>query len=630
MAEGDNNGRDKTDVHAFPWYSRMWDFFGLNLHAVSSDEGEEDAGDKSYLEKLRKFWQDQFNLPGDRKERYRIFREMESFDMIGAILDVYAEESTQMDFEKKAAIWLESKHQHMIDAGKTCLQNIMAEDRLFGLTREMCLLGDQIRRNLYSPGKGILGWKYVDPSKVHRVEDKYDRLHGFREDGQTKFRVSKKESVSYAWDYVHFRLIGKDNQTQWGSSVTGGLYRPWRQLALLEDTDLTYQVRRSAERNAVMVDVGDMDEVEANERLRRVERKLKRHTFIDPASPQYKKNYLPTTPIEDVFLALRGAEDATRIEPMGTAGQPLQPERMDYYRNKLFGAAKVPKAYFGFEGEIDAKATLMQQDVRFARTMKRIQKALVYGFRNTLDIHFMLFDPKPEENRYNIHEHPYTVMMAPIAYLDEWERLELVQLRYSLIESMAGLGQALQIDATAWATYVLIHYAKLPENVVRILLRKGDTPEVPQPGGPFGGAPDAALGGNGNGQPPRNPAAESLRRKRMMLTEVEKKFGQNKNNTSWKTGFQQLTPDEDRQIAEAVHHSPLLRKIIGDIAEIHADDMDPANQQTDPSLLPPTLINTNGERILFEDTMEDEPEIKRLKEDFDKSLALAAAVVNEG
>lgn len=627
MVEDEKDGQDRADPHSFPWYFRLMDFFGLTTHPLAAEEVGGDRDD--FNTRLQEYLQQQYTMPGGRVQRYSILREMDNFDLVSAIIDVYAEEVTQPDYDRGRILWVESRHARMIEAADVCLTNIMFEERAYGLARQTFLLGDDMRRNLYQTGKGVLGWKWADPAKVHRVEDKYDRLVGFREDGQKGYRGKERENVSFPWDYIHCRLTGKDNETNYGWSAAAGLFRPWRQLALLEDSDLMYNLRRAADRNLVLVDTGNMDDVESNDRLRRFQRRLKQDVFIDPASSQYRKNYNPLTPIEDIFMALRGPEDQTRVESLAGNASPLSPERLDHYRRKLFGAAKVPQAYFGFEGDINAKATLMQQDVRFARTMKRGQKAIVQGVRNTLDIHFMLFADDPAKNEYNIQDNPYTVVMSPISYLDEMERLELVQLRYGLIEAMAGLGQVMQLDATGWATYILLHYAKLPEDVVTILLRKGDAAAQggapPQPGGGFmpgggGGGPsiENILGRNGGG-------AEHLRtQQRKLTTLVEERYGKPGRDAvqgKWKAGFYEPTAEEQKRIAEAIHNSPMLRKVIGDIADYHEDD-DSALQQSDPTLLPPRWIlneeGQNREVIWLEDSVGETDDVRRLREDVEK------------
>jgi hypothetical protein len=328
-----------------------------------------------------------------------------------------------------------------------------------------------------------------------------------------------------------------------------------------------------------------MEESDALDYVNRWKKRFRKHEFIDPASPEYKKQFNPLTPVEDIFLPTRGAEGNTKIESLSGAGNADEIYDLEYFRNKFFGSAKVPKAYFGFEGEINAKATLMQQDVRFARSAKRIRKAMLYGFRQLLDIHYVLVEETSEEATREQGKE-YVVQMAPIAYLDEWERLELVQLRYQIVDAMANLAQSLQIDVKVWAMYVLLNYAKLPEDLVLKLTSK--TGEVPE-----------------ESLTPKQRQRILLEHGPEVLKQVVEPIGT--------AGFYDLSAEEQMMIAEAIHKSPALRRVIGDIAEYFDDDVrEAALQQTDPSLLPPMV---KGETL--SDDYADDEAAKELKEDLE-------------
>jgi len=652
-------GEQLANVHDYPWYWRLRELFGLNRHALSSEEDPQTAAEREGLQ-LQEWFMRQFQISTNRQERYRIFEEMDTFDLVQAVMDVYAEECTQKDYDKGRAVWIESRHSHMVHSGDVCLANAMLEDRLFQLVRQTCVMGDSFRRLLYQAGKGVLGWKYAAPPQCHRVEDKYDRLIGFRQDGHS-FR-GRKHPVSFPWDYVHFRLMGKEVDTVYGSSACAPLFRSWRQLVLFEDSDLMYNLRRAASRNLVLVDTGDLDDVEATERLNRWRKRMKKHEFIDPASPSYKKSYNPLTPLEDIFVAIRGPDDQTRIENLEGSPNPLSPERMDYYRKKFCGVARIPGDYLGWGEDSDAKSTLLQKDVRFARTMKRVQKMAIYGVRNLLDIHYSLFSGDPDrdvqdQDKYDVSKNPYLVCMSPISYLDEWERLELVQLRYSIIEAMAGLGQSLQIDVHAWTTYILLHYAKLPEDIVRLLTKRVDNADAAgggmPPGSPSGspGLFGAAPGGNGAPPASGGPAGPGEEfdlnndrfglhgnGRRRLLTEVERKWGaarKGMDSRRWSSGFYEPNEAEQKRIAEAIHASPKLRKLIGDFAEFHSDD-ELTEQQTDFSTLPPRILCEEFDTVsnckvyqmrFFSDDVAEDDEAKILKEDIAR---LNQPVLTEG
>ena len=572
--------------HNVPWFWRLMGLFGRQSHPVNMDKygGADDAESL-----VANWWQEQFRIGSSRVERYRIFDDMDSFGLVSAILDVYAEEVTQPDYDKGRSVWIESANQKLVSAGEECLRNCQMEDRLMSLTRRIAKYGDEFRRLIYKTGQGVVGWKTTPVRTMHRVEDKYSRLIGFRQDGQ-KYRGEKGRAVSWPWDYVHFRLLGKDDAEGYGTALLEAMFRPWRQLALVEDSILLYRLRRAPDRNIIFVDVGNMADHEAMEYVNAWRKRFRKHEFIDPASPQYRKQYNPLTPIEDVFMPQRGDVNNNRVEQLTGSGNVGEVYDLEYYRDKFFGSAKVPKAYFGFEGDINAKATLLQQDVRFARSCKRLRKSAIYGLRQLLEIHYTLLPTNPEDTAHDFRTSDgkmdkFLVQMSPIAYLDEFERLELVQLRFQVVDAMANLAQTLQIDPKVWALYILQHYAKLPEEVVQKLVVKT------QPSGAEG---------------------ESLTQKeRQQILETHGPAVLNQiMEPMGREGYYSLSRKEEQMIAEAIHQSPKLRKVIGDIAEYCIEDQEAF--QTDPSVLPPTVQGN-----VLEDTFVNDPAAKELKEDME-------------
>ena len=62
-------------------------------------------------------------------------------------------------------------------------------------------------------------------------------------------------------------------------------------------------------------------------------------------------------------------------------------EDIDYLKNKLFAALKIPKAYLGYEENVNGKATLAAEDVRFARTIERIQRTVISELSKIAIVH---------------------------------------------------------------------------------------------------------------------------------------------------------------------------------------------------------------------------------------------------
>lgn len=572
--------------HATDWFWNLLGLYDRQSRPITSyfDDTAENESEFSSMraDQLNRL----FTLAADRKRRYEIFEEMDTYGLVSAILDVYAEESTQRDYDKGVSVWVESKAPHMVEAGQNCLHNCQMEDKVMPITRRFCKYGDAFQRLLYQTGKGVLGWRYAKTVDVTRHEDKYCRLVGFSEQGK-RFRQGKRD-VSWPWDYVHFRLLGKDEESGYGTSLLAGMFQEWRRMALTEEAILMYRLRRMPDRNLIQVNVGNMEEHAAMAYVNAFRKKLRKHELVDPATPNYRKQYNPITPLEDIFLPLvEGREH--RIETLSGAGNVGEVFDLDHFRDAFFGAAKAPKAYFGFEGDINAKATLIQQDVRFARTAKRIQRATLYGLRQLLDVHYtLLAQPTGDEKeKYNFRrkENAYLVQMSPISYLDEFERLELVQLRFQIVDAMSSLAATMQLDPRIWATYILLNFAKLPEEMVLKLIKK--TPDAATPPVTGGG--------------PSFERLSDARKKEILDFKADMSVGS-------------LTEAEQVAIARCVQASPGLRKSIASWAEYAREDSDwmcESLNQTDPSLVPPVVLA--GQKL--EDSTEETAAARELCED---------------
>jgi hypothetical protein len=571
---------ESLQPHDQPWFSKLLGLFGRQERAKPViDDGWIDTEEWARQQNISSM----MRLSADRTRRYEIFDEMDNFGLVQAVLTAYAEETTQIDYDKGKSVWLESRNDKMISAGEDCLHNLQIEDKITGIARRVSKYGDAFQRLMYATNKGVLGWRFAPTHRVERVEDKYGRLLGFKQTG-IKYRNGER-AVSWAWDYIHFRMLGKDEESGYGTGFCSAMFRPWRQMTLTQDASLMFRLRRAPDRNLVLVNVGNMEEHEAMEFVNKWRKKFRKTEHIDPASPAYQKQYNPLTPLEDIFLPFREGQES-RVETLSGGGSPDELYDLNFFRDEFFGAVGAPKAYFGFEGDINAKATLQQQDVRWARACKRLRKSLIYGLRQGLDIHFTLLG-----DDYNISDpaNAYTVQMSPISYLDEFERLELMQLRYQIVDSMSRLAQDMQLDARVWSTYVLLNYAKLPEDLVMKLISS-----VPKPGQ----APAAGAGVFASVQD------DELRGQIL------------DSDGDGMRGIYDLSEAERVAVAKCIHNSPGLRKIIGDIRMFHNDDiLEVAQTQTDSSLLPPRV---HGQ--LLTDSHDEDEETRQLREDLNQLI----------
>lgn len=563
--------------HRQPFYWRLLDIFDRTQRpAALGVDWLEDQAEAAMAMAAR--------MGTDRASRYRIFDEMDTFGLVQAVLNAYAEETTQPDPDKGMTYWVESKDGVVETEGNACLVRLQMEDKAVAIARGTGKYGDVFRRVLYKTGHGVLGWRTATASRVSRIEDPYERLIGFKETDQ-KFRMAKSRTVSWPWDYAHFRRTGGPHDDEgYGYSMCEQMFRAWRMLTLATDAMLMYRLQRAPDRNLIQVHQGNLEEHEIGEFLNKWRKRFRKNEFIDPASASYKQRYNPLTPLEDVIIGYADNREH-RVEQLPSSGAVGEIYDIDYFVNEFFGSVGAPKAYFGYEGDVNAKATLIQQDMRWARACKRLRKSQIVGIRTVLECNLALLAREGSSL-----DKPFVLQAAPISYLDEFQRLELMQLRYQIVEQTSRMATDLQMDPRVWATYILTNFAKLPEEVVLKLISK-----VPKTAAPMGGA--------GGGFESLSPDE-----KRAVLD----------NEQEQRLGHYDLRPGEQQKINEAIDASPMLQHMIGRFAFMHLDDQldggtleQLAARQTDVSRLPNSVLTEE----LPEDAGADFQNLKELIED---------------
>tara|TARA_B100000700_G_scaffold181313_1_gene200003 strand:+ start:1025 stop:3088 length:2064 start_codon:yes stop_codon:yes gene_type:complete len=319
----------------------------------------------------------------DRMARYSDFSEMEYTPEISSALDIYAEETVASD-ERGAVLHIFSENPKI----KKILEDLFfdtlnVEFNLTAWARNLCKYGDFFLFNDVSPDHGVIN---VYPMPVNEVE----REEGYDPNDPlaVRFRwVTEGNQVLENWQVSHFRLLGNDAFLPYGSSVLEPARRIWRQLILAEDAMLVYRVVRSPERRVFYIDVGNVPPEEIGNYMEQVQTSLKRSQVVNKESGRVDLRYNPLSVDEDYYLPVRGAESGTRIDTLAGGQNTTAVEDVEYIQKKLFAALKIPKAYLGYDEGLGAKATLSQEDIRFSRTINRIQRTILSELNKVAIIH---------------------------------------------------------------------------------------------------------------------------------------------------------------------------------------------------------------------------------------------------
>lgn len=319
----------------------------------------------------------------DRMSRYSDFSEMEATPEIASALDIYSEETVSVD-EKGQCLHIYSENRKVQELLQTLFYDTLnLEFNLSMWVRNLCKYGDFFLFNDVSPEYGIINAFPIPISEIEREE-------GFdpSDPSAVRFRwVTQGNQVLENWQVSHFRLLGNDAFLPYGSSVLESARRIWRQLILIEDAMLVYRVIRAPERRVFYIDVGNVPPENVANYLEQAQTSLKRNAIVDKNTGQVDLRYNPLSVDEDYFLPVRGGESGTRIETLAGGQNTSAVEDVQYIQKKLFAALKIPRAYLGYDEDVGSKATLAQEDIRFSRTIQRIQKTVLSELNKLAMIH---------------------------------------------------------------------------------------------------------------------------------------------------------------------------------------------------------------------------------------------------
>lgn len=160
------------------------------------------------------------------------------------------------------------------------------------------------------------------------------------------------------------------------NSMIESARRVWKQLQLMEDAMMIHRIMRAPDKRIFHIDVGNIPPNEVDQYMKLIIANLKKQPLVDPRTGDYNLKYNLMNMTEDYYLPVRGGDSGTSVDNIpGLEYNAI--EDIEYLRNKMMAALKIPKAFLGYEEGISGKATLAAEDVRFSRTIERIQKIFV-------------------------------------------------------------------------------------------------------------------------------------------------------------------------------------------------------------------------------------------------------------
>ena len=380
--------------------------------------------------------------------RYSDYEEMDEYADISSALDIFSDDSTQTDSSTRKSVWVESNDEEIKkDLENMFYKRLGIEEEIWGMARGLSKYGNEYQEIVVSE-EGVVDIIYLPPATMRRVENEKTDLLGFVQTFEGDIQIDPKVfekmvleqgrginstgnmAVFEDWRVAHMRLRSKNRDSFYGWPVIESARWVWRRLLLLEDAVMVFKLTRSPSRYAFYIDVGNLPRPQAEREMQEVMNRVKKKKFVNPKTGKLDLRFSPLSFDEDFFLAVRDGKESTRVDVLnGPAYQ--QVEDVQYFLSKLYAALKVPKAYLGYDESLTSRATLSAEDVRFAKSILRIQRELRNGLKKVANVHLAARKIDPSSVNFEV------AMTVPSAIFE----LGQMEIRRTRAE-VAGMMQA--------------------------------------------------------------------------------------------------------------------------------------------------------------------------------------------
>jgi hypothetical protein len=392
------------------------------------------------------------NLSGlnNVKLMYRDAELMDAFPEIGSALDIYSEEATTLN-DKGMMINIYSKSNRIKSILEDLFVNrLQIHTVLPMIVRTTCKYGNDFHLLNINDREGILGWRQLPVYEIERYEgdltNPYNYMTGNGNDkDELKFVwVGKNDATPYrSWQVSHFRLLNDSLYLPYGVSILNKARRHWRILALMEDMMLIYRLERSIERRVYKINVGGIDDKDVPAYIQEIANNFKRTPVVDPLTGQLdlRKNILGVD--QDIFVPVRSENAPNPIDTLSGAANLNQIEDLKFIQNKVLSALRVPKAFLNFEESTGDGKNLALMDIRFSRSVMKVQQSIILELTKIATIHLYLMGMEDELTNF-------TITMNNPSTQSEMMRIEQLETKIRVISAMLNEGQN-GIQIVSWS-----------------------------------------------------------------------------------------------------------------------------------------------------------------------------------
>lgn len=375
-----------------------------------------------------------------RRRLYHDYELMENDAIIHSALDFYADEAVVED-EHGDVLTIETDHQEIEEILHNLYYEVLnIEFNLRSWIRDMAKYGDSfIRLYIDYESKnqmGVYNCDVLSPYHVDRVEGD-DPSNPF----EVKFQYDgpKGEGELGYWEVGHFSM--RDSAfAPYGRSCLEGARKVFKRLTMMEDAMLIHRIMRAPERRIFKIDVGNIQSGKVESYMQKIMNELKSQPLVDPETGEYDLEFNLMNMMDDYYLPVRGQNDNTEVSTLNSLNWNGI-EDIEYLRQKMMSALRVPNAFLGYEQDIEGKATLAQESIKFANLVSQIQKTVANELTKIGIVH--LFSQGIRDKRLV----DFSLGLTHPSHFVEQQKLDLIEQKYNLARSI----EEQNIHSTEWA-----------------------------------------------------------------------------------------------------------------------------------------------------------------------------------
>jgi hypothetical protein len=423
----------------------------------------------------------QFNLNWQYLRTY-VYSEYDVMDgdaIIASALDIIADESTLKN-DMGEILQIRSSNEDIQKILYNLFYDVLnVEFNLWMWVRNMCKYGDFFLKLEIAEKFGVYN---VIPYTAYHIE----RIEGSNPENpsEVKFKwnpdgFSSGNSSGYYnvpnngsstvsngivfdnFEMAHFRMLADVNFLPYGRSYIEPARKLYKQYALMEDAMLIHRIARAPEKRVFYINVGSIPPNEIEAFMQKTISNMKRTPYMDEKTGEYNLKYNMQNMLEDFYIPVRGNDSATKIDTTpGLNYDGIQD--VEYLRDKLFAALKVPKAFMGYDENVEGKATLAAQDIRFARTIDRVQRIILSELNKIALVHLYTqgYDNESLTN--------FELSMTTPSIIYDQERIELLKSKSELAGSLLEQG----LVPSDWIYHNVYHFSEDQYDEYRDLVRE--------------------------------------------------------------------------------------------------------------------------------------------------------------